>query len=397
MGTRGDVQPYIFLAQELTKNGVDVTLGSHPCWRKLIEDSGVHFVPVGQDIDIEKEAAIIRGKNKNPIFSMLKTMNFIFRIIVDSTDDVYMACQGMDLIIVSHAQMGATEASVLGIPTINVTLQTEMIPQKLKPQSFFDRLFGGMIAKQIAKPYKKIRKKYHLKPVNDLGAVMSPKLDLIPISAYVKERNPYWEKQHVLTGFWYQEDQHDIPDEKIEGFLNDGEKPILLALGAMSFESESEKAKLDKFVHAFEKTGHRALIQGFHKTLQDYPLPKTMMAIGSMPHSYLFPKCQMVIHHCGFGTASATLIYGVPSIPVPHVLDQQGFANTLVSLGVSGEVINGNKFTENDVIAAIVDMDTHYEERLSRVKELSKKIQEEKGLEKAAELICQTLFGAEKN
>mgnify|MGYP003303257518 CR=1 FL=1 len=78
MGTRGDVQPYIYLAQELNKNGYDTLLGSHPCWKRLIESSNVKFVPVGPDIDIEKEAAIIRGKNKNPMLSMLKTMNFVF-------------------------------------------------------------------------------------------------------------------------------------------------------------------------------------------------------------------------------------------------------------------------------------------------------------------------------
>ena len=67
MGTRGDVQPYIYLAQELNKKGYDTLLGSHPCWKQLIESSNVKFVPVGPDIDIEKEAAVIRGKNKNPM------------------------------------------------------------------------------------------------------------------------------------------------------------------------------------------------------------------------------------------------------------------------------------------------------------------------------------------
>ena len=46
MGTRGDVQPYIILSRALMKSGFDVTLGSHPCWRSLIESYGVHFEPV---------------------------------------------------------------------------------------------------------------------------------------------------------------------------------------------------------------------------------------------------------------------------------------------------------------------------------------------------------------
>ena len=110
MGTRGDVQPYIFLSKELIKNGHEVSLGSHPCWRALVEESGVHFEPIGPDIDIEKEAAIIRGKVSNPVLSLLKTASFVFRIIQESTDEIYKVCQGKDLIIVSHSMMGAVEA-----------------------------------------------------------------------------------------------------------------------------------------------------------------------------------------------------------------------------------------------------------------------------------------------
>lgn len=169
MGTRGDVQPYIFLSKELIKNGHEVSLGSHPCWRSLVEDAGVRFEPIGPDIDIEKEAAIIRGKVSNPVLSLLKTANFVFRIIQESTNEIYKVCEGKDLIIVSHSMMGAVETDVLGIPTVNVTLQKEMIAEKLKTKTFKDKLIGSMIAKQVAKPYNKIRKVYGLKPVKDAG------------------------------------------------------------------------------------------------------------------------------------------------------------------------------------------------------------------------------------
>lgn len=387
MGTRGDIQPYIFLAQELNKNGYDVLVGSHPCWRKLVEESGVKFVPIGPDIDIEKEAAIIRGKNKNPVLSMLKTMNFVFDIIVKSTDEVFEACKGMDLIVVSHSQMGATEAEVLGIPTVNVTLQTEMIPERLKKQTLLSKMIGGFIAGQVAKPYNKIRKKYDLKPAKDIGMIMSSNYDLIPISQYAKERNPYWEPHHVFTGFWYQEAKDYKPNEELEKFLKNGDKPILLTLGAMSFEDKSEVWKLDMFVKAFEKTGYRAIIQGFQKSLQQYTLPASMIAVGSVPHSYLFDKCQMVIHHCGFGTTAATLIYGVPSIPVPHVLDQRGQADMLKKLGVATDVLDGHKLTEEKIITCIEDMKLNYEERSRNVKQLSEKMKKENGLQVAVNYI----------
>lgn len=242
MGTRGDVQPYIYLSKELIRNGYDVTLGSHPCWRNLIEESGIHFEPIGPAIDIEKEAAMIRGKCLNPAISMLKTMNFVFRIIQNSTNEIYEVCKGQDLIIVSHSQMGATEAEALGIPTVNVTLQKEMIAEKRKPQTFKDKVIGGLIGRKMAKPYNKIRKVYGLKPVKAVDEIMSHILNLVPVSKYVVERNLYWEDHHILTGYWFEEEEKFVPDEK-----------------------------LDMFVNAFKKADCRAVIRG----------------------------C-FVIHHCGF-------------------------------------------------------------------------------------------------
>ena len=386
MGTRGDVQPYIYLARALNKAGYEATIGSHPCWKGLIENAGISFLPIGPDIDIEKEAAIIRGKNSNPIVSMLKTMNFVFKIIQNSTDEIYEACKGKDLVVVSHSQMGATEAEVLEIPTVNVTLQTEMIAEKLKRQKWMDKLVGNLIGAQMAKPYNKIRKVYGLPKLKSADEIISKKLDMIPISKYVKERNPYWESQHILTGYWYEEEEY-IPEKRMTDFLESGEKPIILALGAMSFEDKEERERFEMFVNAFKATGKRAVIQGFQKTLQNYALPASMIACGSVPHSWLFKQGYCVIHHCGFGTASASMIYGIPSIPVPHVLDQMGFAMQLEKNGVSVKPIQAKELSKERIIEAIMEMQQTYDEKKKNVEEISKKLQEERGLEKAVELI----------
>lgn len=391
MGTRGDIQPYIFLSKELIRNGYDVTLGSHPCWRKLVEDSNIHFEPIGPDIDIEKEAAIIRGKTSNPTLSMFRTMNFVFKIIQNSTNEVFELCKGKDLIIVSHSQMGATEAEALGIPTVNVTLQKEMVAERLKPQSFWNKLIGNIIGKQVAKPYNKIRKVYGLKPIQSSDEIISRKLNLIPISKHVLERSPYWEEHHILTGYWYEDEENYMPDEKLAAFLASGEKPILLSLGAMSFEAESEKEKLDMFVRAFSNLGYRAIIQGFQKTLQNYELPKKMISCGSIPHSFLFKHCLFVIHHCGFGTSAATMIYGIPSIPVPHVLDQMGFAMQLYNINVATKPLKSKDLSEASISEALLDMKNTYEEKKKNAALISAKIKEEGGVKEAVRLIEQTM------
>ena len=391
MGTRGDVQPYIYLSKGLMKAGYDVTLGTHPCWKNLVESFGVHFEPVGPDIDIEEETSIIRGKSPNAMMSLLKTMNFIMKIIEGSSKEVYEICQGKDLIIVTHSQMGAVEAGVLGIPKVNVTLQTEMIGEKLRKQKFSEKLIGGFIAKQAAKPTNKIRKLYGLKPVKSADEEMSDKLNLIPMSKYVIDRNPYWEAKNVITGYWYDEEEEYTPDEKLKAFIDSGEKPIVLALGAMSFEAEADRKRLDMFVNAFKKTGQRAVIQGFQKTLENYELPDSMIAVGSIPHSWLFRQAKCVIHHCGFGTTAATMIYGVPSIPVPHVLDQLGFAMQLEKKDVATKHIKAKDLSEQTIVAAIEELNSTYAVKKRNAETISEKIGTEHGVETAVKLIERSL------
>lgn len=394
MGTRGDVEPYIILSRALIKHGYDVSLGSHPCWKNLISNAGINFVPIGPDIDIEKEAAVIRGNNPNPIMSMLRTMNFVFKIIQNSSPEIYETCKGKDLIIVSHSQMGAAEAEALGIQTVSVTLQKEMIPEKLKQKTAMEKLIGKIIGKQISKPYNKIRKLYGLKPLASSDALISQKLNLIPISSFVIKRNPYWEAHHILTGYWYEETADYVPDEKLSAFLKDGEKPVILSLGAMSFEEKCEKQKLDMFVNAFKKAGCRAIIQGFQKTRQDYELPPSMIFCPSIPHSWLFKQGSFVIHHCGFGTTAATMINGIPSIPVPHVLDQMGFAMQLTEIGVATNPLKAKDLSEETIYDAIMEMKRTYDEKKKNALDISQKIQSEGGVEKAVELIATSLVAA---
>jgi UDP:flavonoid glycosyltransferase YjiC (YdhE family) len=203
----------------------------------------------------------------------------------------------------------------------------------------------------------------------------------------VVTRSPYWEDQHILTGYWFEEEEVYSPSEELTAFLKSGEKPVLLALGAMSFEDKAETDKLDMFVKAFQKAGCRAIIQGFQKSLEEYKLPETMMSVGSVPHSWLFKQCSFVIHHCGFGTSAATMIYGIPSIPVPHVLDQMGFAMKLRNLNVATEPLKAKELTEENIYNSIVQMQDTYDEKSKNAMEISDKIRTEGGLSEAVRLI----------
>jgi sterol 3beta-glucosyltransferase len=53
IGSRGDVQPFIALAQGLVRAGHTVALASHPAMRSLVVSYDVSFAPIEPDIDLE--------------------------------------------------------------------------------------------------------------------------------------------------------------------------------------------------------------------------------------------------------------------------------------------------------------------------------------------------------
>ncbi len=245
-----------------------------------------------------------------------------------------------------------------------------------------------MIGKQVAKPYNQIRKVYGLKPIQSSDEIISRKLNLIPISKHVLERNPYWEEQHVLTGYWYEKEEAYSPDEKLAAFLAvGGEKPILLALGgAMAFEDKSEKEKLDMFVNASVRQGIGQSSRDFRRRFK-LRVARNHDRLRQCPAQLSFKQCAFVIHHCGFGTAAATMIHGIPSIPVPHVLDQMGFARQLHDINVATKPLNSKDLSEDSIYAAIIEMQSDYEEKKRSAEIISAKIKEEGGVEEAVRLI----------
>jgi sterol 3beta-glucosyltransferase len=164
-----------------------------------------------------------------------------------------------------------------------------------------------------------------------------------------------------------------------------------LSLGAMSFESKEEVNKLNCFIEAFSKTNKRAIIQGFNKTLKLVTLPETMIAIDSVPHSWLFKQGYAVIHHCGFGTTASSMYYGIPSIPIPHVLDQISFANHLYRLNVGTKPIQASELSIERLIKTIQELDNNYEFYKDNVLKLAKDMYLEAGLERTIQLIEESI------
>ncbi len=396
MGTRGDIQPYIALAKELNKSGFKTIIASHPCWKELVEENAVIFYPIGPDVDIEYESSLIRGNAKHWITGVIKTMKFIIKIIENSSKEIKQLCKGVDLVIASHSHIGAAEAEACNLPYISVTLQPDSIPEKLKKytvfKSFINNIIGLFINPLMVQPYNKIRAKLGLKKVKTFYDLLSPYLNIIPVSPIVYPPNEYWEEKIKVVGYWFlEEDEEYRPSDLLSNFIKSGEPPIILSLGAMGFESIEEKNKLDIFINAIKETGMRGIIQGFNKTIKDYSLPENIISIGSVPHNWLFKQAYCVIHHGGLSTTATALKAGVPSIVIPHVLDQNLWAKKVFELKSGAKPLKSQDLNQEVLIERIKYIKENYRYISDNVRLISRKINNENGLQKTVELIREEL------
>lgn len=389
IGTRGDVQPYIALALGLQNAGHIVTVATHPTMRSLVESYGVTFSSIGPDIDIGHETAVIRGRSPHWMIGFMRVMKFSFAMLEQSHHDLLKLCRDADLVIASHSAAGSMEADKLDLPTVSVTLMPQAIPVHNPQDSFPKRtvmkLAGAGMGLMMTRPLNQIRKRMGIPPMGATG-ITSLCLNLIPLSPHVFPPNPLWEPRHRMTGYWFAPSpQTWNPPAGLLKFLEAGEPPVVISLGAMALSGEDAFEAAQITVAAVQQAGVRAIIQGWDEPMKMTHLPQSIFHAGSVPHDWLLERAGGLVHHGGFGTTAAGLRAGIPSLVIPHIIDQFIWGQKVAELGVGPQPIPRAKLKPQAMSDALVRMKSP--EMRAKAAALGEKIGQETGVEVAVRLI----------
>jgi UDP:flavonoid glycosyltransferase YjiC (YdhE family) len=228
----------------------------------------------------------------------------------------------------------------------------------------------------------RIRKKQGLPPVGREGFTSS-RLNLVPVSPAVYEPNPHWEPHHRIVGYWFAQDPPGWgPPAELLAFLEADQPPVLISLGAMSLGDHDATEVAGLFVDAIRRAGVRAIIQGWETAVRQLSLPPVIYTAGSLPHSWLLPRCAAVVHHGGFGTTAAGLRAGIPALVIPHIADQFFWAEIVHELGVGPQPIRRAKLSTTALAASLHEL--VYNDNLSAAASaLGERIRAEKGIDNA--------------
>ncbi|MBN1437985.1 MAG: glycosyltransferase family 1 protein [Anaerolineales bacterium] len=402
-GTRGDVEPFLALAQGFLKAGHSARLAAPESFAHLAAGSGVEYVPLPGD-PARLAAAMARQAGANPLRMIGVMSRFVFPLAAEVYARLREAAPGAEAVVHSFlfTHAGYELARSLGVPDFSAQMFPMFAPTAaFAAPGFPDRPLPGPIRKLTHTLFNNIfrrgggmlynlvrRNRPELPPLT--GWPFESTADritplLFGFSGHVVPRPADWPAWARITGYW----QLDPPrDAEIAGglrrFIETGTPPVFIGFGSYSSQDADRLTKIAR--EALRLTGQRGILSTGEPSPPAEEQPGDILTVGSISYSWLFPRMGPVVHHGGAGTTGAGLRAGVPNIVIPFTADQPFWAGRVRALGAGPEPIPLRKLTAARLAAAI-DRALTDGAMCERCREIGKKIDGEDGVAKAVERI----------
>jgi len=396
VGSTGDIQPFLALTVELRRRGHSVRACSHHRFRERFEQSGAEFIGVGAEEDEEMLMSLLRDM----IYAdRLKQIRLVMEslLLLDAKkkfEECLAAFPGHDVLVCHQVDILAQDAAIrLGIPWVGVLLCPGAIRSRFSPPMdlpdlgpSLNRLMWRLSDLAVEGLNRRVRDMVREvggeRPDVDWGFSYSDRLNLVAASAHIGPPPRDLPPTFLQTGAWFLDETSYEPPADLADFMAGGEPPVVVSFGSMSGGDGEKTARL--MVDAIRRSGRRGLIQSGWGNLRAEVDDVGFCFADFVPHDWLFPRACCVVHHGGAGTTAAACRAGVPSIVVPHLVDQPYWADRLRSLGVAPRAIGRRGLNARGIHSRLEKIDVAMR---SRALSLGERVRQEPGVRLAADAI----------
>ena len=416
-GTRGDVQPFLALALGLRRAGIDSLIAAAPRYRTLVESRGVSFAPLeGNPSDLMAAsgsmAATVSGGALKGIASTARFLRAAQSEYTRMLESGAAACKGARAILAGlPSTWGISIAEAFRIPCVLCMVQpfgrTRAFPSALLPVRAslgdgYNMLSYRIIEQAMWLPWRRITNAWRRQT---LGLPSLPGAGpwrriydsgfacLYGFSPAVVPAPVDWPPGHVVTGYWFlEEDPGWKPRPVLEQFLSAGSPPLYVGFGSMGLNHDWKVLRVVEA--ALELSGLRAIVSsvGNSPSLRPDGSPR-MIFEEEVPHAWLFPRVAAVMHHGGAGTTAECLRAGIPSLIFPGAADQYFWAERIARLGAGPRPVARGDLTPARLSKLFMRAAADREMR-ERARLLGEKIRAENGVARAVEALLPVIGGS---
>ncbi len=402
-GSRGDVEPFIALAQGLAHAGHEVRLAAPRVFDPSLDSSQIEFFGLPGDPG-QLVARLVDKAGRNQWRMILAMGDFVLPLALEVSEIASKAAEKADLIVHSFllTSLGYELARRQGIPDISAQLfpvfcSTVDFPAPTFPAlplgGTYHRLthqFVSQIFWQGSRSLYKLARRKHPAlppltgwPFDRRNHRQTP--ILYAFSPSVISPPEDWGPHAHITGYWFpQVSSHWKPDPVILDYLADGPPPLAVAFGSTA--SRRLPGVFEMVLEALKLTRQRAILVGAGgPALESSP---EVLWIPQVPYELLFPRAVAILHHGGAGTTGKGLRAGVPNIVLPFTSDQPFWGRRVYDLGAGPKPLAPRRLTVVKLAAAI-DAAINNVDMRQRAAQIGRAIQQEDGVSQAVALIEQ--------
>ena len=383
LGTRGDVQPMVALADGLIKRGHELTICAPSENEELAGKINCRFVPFGPEI---KKSIKEKPEEQKGGVAVKITPAQGKKLIGDQINLLPSKISDSDLILGAGIVVGVhTAADILKIPYRLVAFYPIILgttpDDPLKNRMMFS--FGKRMMNIAMKGFiNKFRREYGLPPISDLWSHWMGENVIIACDSEISPVREGVAYKNTQTASMMMRSAKTLSPE-IEEFINQGKPPVYIGFGSNPIKG------VENYNSLFEKvnkaTGQRLLISKGWAGLPDNSNSAIMYA-DDMPFDLLFPKVAAVIYHGGAGTMAAVSRAGIPQAAFPFMADQFDNRKNIVRLGLGPDTCDFKKITADSISEAIMQCLTNDKFR-ENARIISESLQKENGTELTMNLI----------
>ena len=400
-GSRGDVEPFIALAQGLARAGHRVRLAAPRVYDPILDDPAIEFLGLpGEPGQLVQNLVDVAGRNQ---WRMLRAMaGFVLPLALEVREIAASAAEGADLILHSFllTSLGYELARQQGVPDVSAQLFPVFCSTSEFPAPTFPSLpLGGAYRKLTHQLVTQVfwqgsrvlysllrRKNPALPPLTgwpfDEGNA-GPTPILYAFSPTVVPRPRDWRPGVHITGYWFSDlPGHWNPDPALLDFIHKDPAPITIAFGSTA--SRRLGGIFAGVLEALARSGQRGILVG--TDLPVVSITPGVYSLAEVPYEWLFPRSGAILHHGGAGTTGKGLMAGVPNIVLPFTSDQPFWGSQVQALGVGPMPISPGKLSSK-TLAAAIDAAVHDTGMRKRAAQVGAAIRREDGVSQAVALI----------
>ncbi|KAJ6551798.1 hypothetical protein B0H19DRAFT_1220897 [Mycena capillaripes] len=381
VGSRGDVQPFIALGNELQKHGHRVRLATHNLFEDFVRQSGLEFYPIGGD-PAELMAYMVKNPGLIPSMKSLRQGDIQRKraMISEMLEGCWRSCMEPDTVsgapfvaeaIIANPPSFAHVhcAQALGIPVhLMFTMpwtstRTFSHPLANLKYSKTDPGIANYISYGVVEfltwqglgdVINKWRYSIDLEPVPISEGPSLVDTLKVPFtycwSPALVPKPVDWAAHIDVCGFFFRDPPRYTPPLDLDAFLRAGPPPIYIGFGSIVIDDPQHMSAI--LLNAIQVTGVRAIISRGWSKLDGPPLPNVLY-IGDCPHEWLFQHVSAVVHHGGAGTTACGLLNGRPTTIVPFFGDQPFWGNMVAASGAGPKPIPHRALNADNLAEAI--------------------------------------------